>query len=312
MAKLDSKEIIRVKSMGFLFDKNSEDKFNARVITENGFVSANQMKVLGEAAERFGNGNVAFTTRLTVEVQGIPFENIEPFIDFLNYNGLETGGTGDKVRPIVACKGKTCVFGLVPSADIAKRIHDRFYKGYRQVELPHKFKIAVGGCPNNCVKPDLNDIGIIGMRKPIINKEICRSCGKCACETVCLMGSAKKSNEDGKILIDEKRCNSCGKCIKACPFGAVTQKESGVRILIGGRWGREGRKGTYISGGYTVDQALDMIEKIILYYRENAYKKERFADMIERIGFDKVERALLNEDIISRKDIIISKEINKR
>ena len=55
-----------------------------------------------------------------------------------------------------------------------------------------------------------------------------------------------------------------------------------------------------------------MIEKIILYYRENAYKKERFADMIERIGFDKVERALLNEDIISRKDIIISKEINKR
>ena len=32
--------------------------------------------------------------------------------------------------------------------------------------LPHKFKIAVGGCPNNCVKPDLNDLGIVGQRVP--------------------------------------------------------------------------------------------------------------------------------------------------
>ena len=28
--------------------------------------------------------------------------------------------------------------------------------------LPAKFKIGVGGCPNNCVKPTLNDIGIVG------------------------------------------------------------------------------------------------------------------------------------------------------
>ena len=34
------------------------------------------------------------------------------------------------------------------------------------VKLPHKFKIAVGGCPNNCVKPNLNDLGIIGQRVP--------------------------------------------------------------------------------------------------------------------------------------------------
>ena len=36
-----------------------------------------------------------------------------------------------------------------------EEIHERFYHGYREVKLPHKFKIAVGGCPNNCVKPDL-------------------------------------------------------------------------------------------------------------------------------------------------------------
>ena len=43
---------------------------------------------------------------------------------------------------------------------------DGFYEGFQDVALPHKFKIAVGGCPNNCVKPNLNDVGIIGQRIP--------------------------------------------------------------------------------------------------------------------------------------------------
>ena len=34
----------------------------------------------------------------------------------------------------------------------------------------HKFKIAVGGCPNNCVKPDLNDLGIIGQMVPKLRR----------------------------------------------------------------------------------------------------------------------------------------------
>ena len=32
--------------------------------------------------------------------------------------------------------------------------------------LPGKFKIGVGGCPNNCIKPNLNDIGIVGAVLP--------------------------------------------------------------------------------------------------------------------------------------------------
>ncbi|MBO5751143.1 MAG: hypothetical protein J6R80_01925, partial [Kiritimatiellae bacterium] len=76
--------------------------------------------------------------------------------------GLETGGTGPKVRPIVSCKGTTCVFGLIDTYALSEEIHNRFYKGYGKLKLPHKFKMAVGGCPNNCVKPNLNDIGIVG------------------------------------------------------------------------------------------------------------------------------------------------------
>ena len=49
-------EITRLKGLGFLRDKNTPDCFNARVITRNGKVTADEMAVITEAARRFGSG----------------------------------------------------------------------------------------------------------------------------------------------------------------------------------------------------------------------------------------------------------------
>lgn len=309
--KIGASDKTRVKGMGFLHNRMTEDKFNARVVTENGTLTAEQMKAIGEAADKFGRGEVAFTSRMCVEIQDVPYDNIEGLQEFLIRYDLTTGGTGDKIRPVAACKGKTCVFGLIPSVDVAKEIHNRFYVGYRNVELPHKFKIAVGGCPNNCVKPDLNDIGLVGQSKPVVSHQECKSCKKCIVEDGCLMNAAKK-DENNIISINEEVCNSCGRCIRNCPFKCIGEDINGVKIVIGGRWGREGRKGSYLSGTYCVEDALDIIEKIILVYRENAFKKERFASMIDRIGFENVEKLIFEGDVLDRKDEIISKEIPKK
>ena len=174
----------RLKGQGFLNNRGT-DEFSARVITVNGKVTAAQHRCMAEAAEKFGNGNLTYTTRLSVEIQGIPYEKIEEFQEFIAKEGLETGGTGAKVRPVVSCKGTTCQYGLLDSYAISEEIFRRFYKGYRQVALPHKFKIAVGGCPNNCVKPNLNDVGIIGQRIPHFDSEACKGCKKCAIEAAC-------------------------------------------------------------------------------------------------------------------------------
>ena len=173
----------RVKGMGFLSNKGT-DNFSGRIITVNGKITAAQQRCIAEAAEKFGNGQITFTTRMTIEVQGIPFENIEPFREYIAKEGLVTGGTGALVRPVVACKGTTCQYGLLDSFGLAEEIHHRFYEGYRTVKLPHKFKIAVGGCPNNCVKPDLNDLGIIGQRIPNPDAESCKGCKKCGVEKI--------------------------------------------------------------------------------------------------------------------------------
>ena len=288
---ISKEEEQRLKGLGFLNNKGT-DNFSARVITVNGKVTVAQHRCLADAAEKFGNGNLTFTTRLTVEVQGIPYENIEAFREFIAKEGLTTGGTGPKVRPIVSCKGTTCQYGLLDSFGISEEIHHRFYVAYHDIKLPHKFKIAVGGCPNNCVKPNLNDVGIIGQRIPEVNTDVCKGCKKCAIEAACPNKVAKVI--DGKIQIDKEACRHCGRCVGKCPFHTIEDGTYGYKIYIGGRWGKKVSKGRALGRIFTSkEEALDVIEKAILFFRDNGIKGERFAETIERIGFENVEKELL-------------------
>jgi len=290
--KITNEDVAKVKGLGCLRDKTTDDCFNCRVITRNGKITAKEACVIAEASEKFGSGEVAMTTRQTIEIQRVPFENIEPMREFLAEYGLETGGTGPKVRPVVSCKGTTCVFGLIDTYALSLKIHEVFYKGYHDVVLPHKFKIAVGGCPNNCVKPDLNDIGIIGQSVFTPDTDKCKNCNKCFVEEACPMGAAKIT--DGKILINKTICNNCGRCVSKCPFKVFEGAKEGYRVYIGGRWGKKTAKGKPLSRIFESEkEVLEVIEKAILFFKEEGIKGERFADTIERLGFDYVEEKLI-------------------
>lgn len=284
-------EIKRVKGLGFLQDKRYPDVFNARVITGNGRISTDEHRAIADAADRFGSGSIAMTTRLTMEIQGIKYENIQPLIDFLGQHGLMTGGTGPLVRPVVSCKGTTCQYGLADTFDLSKKIHERFYIGYHSVPLPHKFKIAVGGCPNNCVKPSLNDIGIVGQRIPVIDYGKCKGCGKCQIEAACPIKVA--AVRDGVIHVDPDACNHCGRCAGKCPFGVFEEFRQGFKMYVGGRWGKKvahGRPLTKIF--HSEEEVMNAVEKSILLFRDEGVAGERFADTIQRLGFDYVNSKL--------------------
>lgn len=87
---INADDIKRVKALGCLHNKGT-DLFNVRVITVNGKITTEEARVITEAAEKYGNGELVFTTRLTVEVRGIHYDNIEPFREYIARAGLETG-----------------------------------------------------------------------------------------------------------------------------------------------------------------------------------------------------------------------------
>lgn len=293
---LPPEEIKRVKGLGCLQDKRYPDRFNVRVITRNGKLTTDEQRAVAEAADRFGSGEVTMTTRLTLEIQCVPYDKLEELIDFLRAAGLQTGGTGSLVRPVVSCKGTTCQYGLLDSFGLSEKLHERFYIGYHNVTLPHKFKIAVGGCPNNCVKPNLNDLGIVGQRVPQFDLTRCRGCNKCQVEAACPIHVARVEN--GKLAVDPNACNHCGRCKAKCPFGVTEEFVDGYKVYIGGRWGKKVANGRPLDKVFTSEQeVLDLVERAILFYRNEGITGERFADTIERLGFDYVQDKLLHQDM---------------
>ena len=300
---LKPEDIKRVKALGFLQHKGT-NKFNGRIITRNGRITDDECAVIAEASKRYGDGHMMMTTRMTIEVSGIDYKDIDAFRAFIGKAGLETGGTGSKVRPVVSCKGTTCQYGLYDTYALSEEIHDRFFKGYGSVSLPHKFKIAVGGCPNNCVKPDLNDLGIVGARIPQYDMEKCRGCKKCQLEAACPIHAAKLV--DGKLVIDAEACNNCGRCVGKCPFHCNDEGVYGWKIYVGGRWGKKVAHGQMLGKIFTDKQeVLDTVEKAILLFRSEGIPGERFADTISRIGFEKAQELLLGDELLKRKAEIL-------
>lgn len=289
---LTAEEITRVKGLGFLNNRGTE-KFSARVLTGNTCLTSKELNVLSEAAERFAEGKVSLTSRQAVEVMGIPYENLEDFAAFIQKNGLLVGGTGDKVRPVTACKGTVCKFGKIDTHAIAQTAHERFYIGGRERKLPHKFKIGIGGCAHNCIKPMLNDIGLVGSMRPIFHAADCRGCKKCGCEDICPVDAYAK-DETGKRHLNRRKCIQCGRCADKCPFKVNAGCETGIRVFVGGTWGKEIRIGKPIRGLYTQAEAMELIEGTLQLFETKGQKKERLGKMIQRLGFTQFQKDLLN------------------
>lgn len=302
--KLTMDQITAVKARGFLRNRGT-DLFSGRIVARGTVFTAENFADMAILAKTFGNGKLICTSRQAVEIPGIPYDKIESAEAFAKEHSMQFGGTGAKVRPVTSCKGTTCVYGNFDTQELASAIHDAYYIGWSDVKLPHKFKIGIGGCPNSCIKPTLNDFGVEGHKIPLFNPEICRGCKKCVIESRCPMKAAKVV--DGKLTINDS-CLACGVCTGKCPFGAVSSESDTVyKIYIGGTWGKHTRMGTPLTGYFKEEDILPILEKSMLWFKENGLPKERFGKAIDRVGFEKAEAEILGDDLLHRKEEILAK-----
>ncbi|MDD4807026.1 MULTISPECIES: 4Fe-4S binding protein [Caproicibacterium] len=269
-----------LKKDGFMLQKQ-KDCFSMRLHTSGGYLSIEQMKTIYGIAERYGKGYVHLTSRQGVEIPFIKLQDIAAVRKELQEGGMEQGACGPRVRTITACQGSTvCPNGLIDTQKLAKKLDERYYCR----DLPHKFKIGITGCCNNCLKTEENDLGIKGCLIPSWNEQDCIYCGACA--KVCPNQCIAVDKEAKMVTIDRDKCRKCGKCVRSCPKKAWTGKV-GYQLNFGGTFGNHFRKGQQLLPIlYSEEQVIRAADAALDYFQKNGRPHERLALMLERVGTD--------------------------
>jgi NAD(P)H-nitrite reductase large subunit len=70
--------------------------------------------------------------------------------------------------------------------------------------------------------------------------------------------------------------------------------------------------GTLLNSVYSADEVPTVIEKVMLWYKENGYVKERLGAAIDRLGADTLEAAIATDDLLNRKDEVLVKPLLER
>ena len=110
------------------------------------------------------------------------------------------------------------------------------------------------------------------------------------------------------MTADQSICNKCGRCIGKCPFNVVYGGKQAWGIYIGGRWGKKVAIGKRLSKNlYSEEEVLNAVEKAILLFKSEGITGERFADTINRIGFERANELMLSNELLERKNEILSK-----
>jgi len=98
----------------------------------------------------------------------------------------------------------------------------------------------------------------------------------------------------GKFKIGVSGCpNQCAEtCIK--DVGLVGMPK-GWRVLVGGNGGAKPRLALELAKDLSAEQAIELIDKVIQYYKANAKPHQRLGSMMEKMGFDQFKSAVLGE-----------------
>ena len=77
---------------------------------------------------------------------------------------------------------------------------------------------------------------------------------------------------------------------------------------MGGRWGKQVRIGSALNKLFTREEVLDVVEKAILLFKSKGESGERFGQTVDRLGIAKVEKMLISDNLLKRKEEILEIE----
>jgi sulfite reductase (NADPH) hemoprotein beta-component len=140
--------------------RQTDDAQMIRVKVPQGLLTADGMRAIGDAADRWSRGFAHITTRQNVQLHFVRLHDVEAVMRHLAVAGLTTReACGNAVRNVTTCAlagvSHTEPFDVTPYAEALTR---HFLRHPLSAALPRKFKIAFEGCRDDHVKAAINDI----------------------------------------------------------------------------------------------------------------------------------------------------------
>ncbi len=124
-----------------------------------GVTSPTELMKIAEVAEKHEIPTVKFTGGSRIDLLGVPKEKLPAVWGDLSEAGFVSGGAyGKSLRTVKTCVGSEwCRFGTQASMSMGIKLEKYTWGSW----MPHKFKLAVSGCPRNCAEATIKDFGVV-------------------------------------------------------------------------------------------------------------------------------------------------------
>ncbi len=310
----------KVKKNAFRITKH-RNKTALRIRVPGGHLDVKYLDLIKNIAEKYGNGTVHITTRQGFEIPDIPFEKMDEVnkkikdiirgVEVANgvkIDDIEKGYPAAGTRNVSACIGnRVCPFANFDTTALALRIEKEIFPNNYHV------KVAVTGCPNDCIKAHLQDFGIIGQSEPQYEYNSCIGCEACVknCKQR-VTGALTMLN--GKVVRDANRCIGCGECVLKCPTASWTRNpQKFFRVVILGRTGKKNpRLAQTFAEWLNEDAVVQIVKNVYAYaekYIDKSLDKEHIGYIVDRTGFP-IFKEMILKDVVLNKEAKIADSIN--
>jgi len=124
-----------------------------------GVTSAKELRAIADVVDKFDVPMVKVTGGQRLDLFGIKKEDLPAVWADLNAAGMVSGHAYAKaLRTVKTCVGSEwCRFGTQDSTGLGIKLEQATWGSY----MPHKFKMAVSGCPRNCAEATIKDFGVV-------------------------------------------------------------------------------------------------------------------------------------------------------
>ncbi|MFK5985905.1 MAG: nitrite reductase large subunit NirB [Pseudomonadota bacterium] len=124
-----------------------------------GMTTPKELRAIADVADKFDLNTVHVTGGQRIGLYGVKKELLPVVWKDLNEQGLVSGHAyGKALRTVKTCVGREwCRFGTQDSTSLGIQLEKMSWGSW----MPHKFKMAVSGCPRNCAEATIKDYGVV-------------------------------------------------------------------------------------------------------------------------------------------------------